>query len=93
MQNLDDKQCYICQKLGFHTYRYMELHHCIHGNANRRLADKDGLCVWLCKYHHQALHDKGEWDKELQKEAQIRYMEYYEKSVEEFRSRYGKSYI
>ena len=74
MQNLDDKQCYICQKLGFHTYRYMELHHCIHGNANRRLADKDGLCVWLCKYHHQALHDKGEWDKELQKEAQIRYM-------------------
>jgi hypothetical protein len=30
---------------------------------------------------------------ELKKEAQIRYMEYYEKSVDEFRERYGKSYL
>ena len=93
MQDSEDRRCYICKKLGFDTYRYIELHHCLHGNANRRLADKDGLWVYLCKYHHTALHDKGEWDKELQKEAQIRYMEYYEKSVDEFIKRYGKSYL
>ena len=93
MQNLDDRQCYICLKRGFHTYRYTELHHCIHGNANRRLADKDGLTVWLCKYHHMMLHDHGENDLELQQEAQTRWMEYYEKSIDEFRKRYGKSYL
>ena len=89
----DDQCCYICKKLGYYTYKYLELHHALHGFANRRLADKDGLTVWLCKYHHTALHDKGEHDKELQKEAQVRWMEYYEKSIDEFRSRYGKSYL
>lgn len=88
-----ERECYICAKLGFHTYKYLEEHHFIHGVANRRLAEADGLKAFLCKYHHQALHDKGEHDKELQKEAQIRYMEYYGKSEDEFRSRYGKSYL
>ena len=88
-----EEECYICAKLGFHTYKYLEYHHMLHGVANRKLADKDGLTCFLCKYHHSALHDKGEWDKELQKEAQIRYMEYYEKSVDEFIKRYGKNYL
>lgn len=89
----DDDCCYICKKMGYHTYKWLEKHHCLHGTANRRLADKDGLVVYLCRHHHKALHNEGQWDKELQKEAQIRWMEYYERSVDEFRSRYGKSYL
>lgn len=89
----DERECYICANLGFHTYKYLELHHCIHGNANRRIADKDGLTVWLCKYHHARLHDNGEWDKELQKLAQQKWMEVYERGVDEWISRYGKSFL
>lgn len=89
----DDNVCYICKKMGFDTPGPEE-HHMLHGNANRRLAEKDGLKCQLCSYHHKIVHDtNSEWDKKLQKEAQIRYMEYYEKSVDEFRERYGKNYL
>lgn len=91
MQN--ERECYICAKLGFHTYKNLDEHHCIHGFANRKLAERDGLKLYLCRYHHTALHDKGEWDKELQKEAQIRWMEVYERGVDEWISRYGKSFL
>lgn len=79
--------CYICGQYATET------HHCIHGTANRRLADKDGLTVRLCHTCHANLHDKGNLDKELQRLAQVRWMEYYERSEDEFRNRYGKSYI
>ena len=83
----DWDECYICGAYG------TEVHHCIHGTANRRLADKDGLTVNLCHACHMRLHDKGEYDRELQKIAQQRWMEYYGKSVDEFRKRYGKNYL
>ena len=89
-----ERECYICAKLGFHTTENLEEHHFLHGTANRRCAEADGLKGFLCHYHHSQVHDTdSEWDKILQKEAQIRYMEYYERSVDEFRERYFKSYI
>jgi hypothetical protein len=39
------------------------------------------------------LHDKGYMDRELQKIAQARWMEYNSKSVDDFIKRYGKSFI
>ena len=88
-----EKECYICRKLGFDTTRNLEEHHVLHGTANRKIAESDGLKVFLCHYHHRQLHDMGAWDRELQEEAQFKYMEYYGKSIAEFRSRYGKSYL
>ena len=79
--------CYICGQWATET------HHCIHGTANRKLADKDGLTVRLCSTCHRNLHDKGNFDRELQRLAQVRWMEYYQKSEAEFRKRYGKSYL
>lgn len=70
-----------------------EEHHCIHGFANRRLADEDGLTVRLCHTCHRLLHDKGYHDKDLQQMAQTSWMEYYNKSEKEFIDRYGKSYL
>lgn len=90
MQN--DKSCYICGKLGFDTPG-QELHHIIHGVANRKLADEDGLTCWLCKYHHTRLHDKGEWDKDLQREAQQKWMDINGRITEEWVKRYGKSFL
>lgn len=79
--------CFICGQFATDT------HHCCHGNANRKLADQDGLTVRLCHRCHMNLHDKGNFDRELQRIAQARWMEYYGKSEDEFRLRYGKSYL
>lgn len=79
--------CYLCGQWATDT------HHCIHGTANRKLADKDGLTVRLCHSCHHNLHDHGSFDRELQRIAQARWMEYYGKSEDDFRERYGKSYL
>lgn len=87
IQDDSEHSCFICGK-------YTEIvHHCIHGNANRKLADKDGLTVRLCHSCHANLHDHGTLDRELQSIAQARWMEYYGKSEDDFRLRYGKSYL
>lgn len=83
----DRAGCYICG--GIPT----EWHHCLHGTANRKLADKDGLTVMLCHTCHMNLHDKGTFDKELQKIAQEKWMRYNNASIEDFIKRYGKSYL
>jgi Zn-finger protein len=85
----EDKQecCFICGQWA------TDLHHCLHGNGRRALADKDGLTVMLCRSCHMNLHDHGSFDRELQRIAQARWMEYYEKSESDFRKRYGKSYL
>lgn len=91
MQNPDEEVCFFCGRYAVRPYG--AVHHALHGTANRKLADKDGLTVRLCHRCHMNLHDKGNLDKELQRIAQARWMEYYGKSEDEFRERYGKSYI
>lgn len=83
-----DNLCYFCARYG-----NLEKHHCIHGTANRRLADEDGLFVWLCHNCHMQLHDKGIGDKGLQIVAEKAWMSYYGKTEEDFIKRYGKNYI
>lgn len=78
--------CYICGAV--HS---LEVHHCIHGTANRRLADEDGLTVYLCRGCHSALHDRGLFDRSLQSIAMKAYIEHYG-STEDFRRRYGRTY-
>ena len=58
------EHCFICNR------RNPEhIHHCLHGSY-RFLADKFGLTVHLCVTCHMNLHDKGTFDRELQKIAQ-----------------------
>ena len=87
LQSSNKDCCYICGQYATET------HHCIHGTANRRLADEDGLTVRLCNRCHRLLHDQGNFDRELQRIAQKNWMEHYGKTVEEWRERYGKSYL
>lgn len=61
----DPERCYLCG-----AYGRMEVHHCIHGTARRKIADQYGLTVHLCGYCHRQLHDKGTYDKFLMAEAQ-----------------------
>lgn len=86
-------ECFIHKKFYDLETQGTERHHCIHGCANRRLADEDGLTVMLCNTCHRLLHDKGCHDKDLEQIAQTNWMKYYNKSKEDFIKRYGKSYI
>ena len=92
----NEKECYLCRavyKVGTPTN---EVHHCLHGSM-RELADEDGLTVHLCRYHHDRLHTKGEFDKSLQILAQNAYIgKLMSEGMEEgearqrFRERYGR---
>ena len=81
------RRCWFCK-----SQKNLELHHCIHGTANRKLADEDGLTVWLCHECHQNLHDHGDGDEELKHEAMLAWMFEYNKTKKDFLKRYGKMY-
>lgn len=81
-------ECYICRKYGV-----LEKHHVWHGTANRKLAEQDGLYVWLCRDCHRNLHDKGEHDLELMQIGQLYWQMVYKMPKEDFIKRYGKSVI
>lgn len=82
----DCKECYLCGRSDS-----LECHHAIHGTANRKLADQDGLTVWLCAECHTNLHQRGWHDNELKQVAQTVWELIYG-TREEFIKRYGKSY-
>lgn len=89
--------CYLCG-----NNKGYQKHHTWHGSANRKIADKYGLWVWLCNECHRELHDHGTGDEKLMKESQqaweSKYKETYpyknhadEVAREEFRRLFGKS--
>lgn len=91
MVNLDDMECAIC---GARTY--LQYHHCMHGTANRKKADKYGLTVWLCQECHEHLHSAKEirwreFDQELKEDAQRRFEDLY--GHELWMHEFGKSYL
>lgn len=88
-------KCYICGAVSG-----LEEHH-IFGGFNRKLSEKYGLKVKLCNRHHtgsytntsEAVHHNAGMMQELRKEIQIKAMEYYGWSIEDFRERFNKSYV
>lgn len=92
--------CCICGK------PYVEEHHCFGGNANRRLADEDGLTLPLCPEHHNSGNMSVHMNKEMKVMShmigQLAYelemvstgqAKTKEEAKEMFRRRYGKSYL
>lgn len=65
--------CFVCGS------PYMiDPHHCLKGSY-RKLADKYGLIVPLCRICHDKLHDHGFREKQLQALAQEKFEEHYPK--------------
>lgn len=84
-----NEQCYECG-----TTQGLQVHHCIHGTANRTLADEDGLTVYLCWRCHNRLHNgDARLDHKLMRLAERRYLDFYKKDVKDFIARYGKNYL
>lgn len=87
------KECYVCK-----ATIPLEYHHVFFGGRNRKKSDEDGLVVTLCPAHHRGtdgVHGKNghSLDLKLKQEAQKIWMEYYGKTEDEFRTRYGKNYL
>ena len=86
-----EKKCFICD-----TTNWLEVHHIFEG-ANRKLSEKYGLKVWLCHYDHNeppnGVHHNKERMLELKQIGQKAFMKYYNKTADEFRQIFGKSYV
>ena len=88
---VSDKRCFFCSNT-----QNLEEHHCLHGTANRKKADKYGLTVWLCNYHHtgglKSVHRCYEMDLILKQYAQ----EYFEKNIGShllWMQEFGRNYL
>ena len=83
----DNRKCYLCG-----SWDASDRHHVLHGTANRKKADEDGLTVMLCHRCHMRLHDQGIGDRLLQQVGQKVWEEKYG-DREAFIARFGKSYL
>ena len=86
-----EKVCYVCG-----SEYALERHHCIHGTAGRKLADKYGLTVWLCPTCHRSsvgVHgrDGAELDKYLKQQAQMAFKSKY--GDQKWLQIFGKNYL
>lgn len=82
----------------WNTKRFAGMHkHHVFGGANRKHSDEDGLVIFLTPECHnmsnRGIHNDKEFDLYAKRKAQARWMEYYDKTEEEFRIRYGKSWL
>lgn len=92
-----EKECYLCRK--FYDLRCqigLELHHIFGGTANRKLSDKDGLVVYLCKRHHNTepdgVHFNNKNMETLRKDGQLAWEKRYTGHYD-FMKKYGKNYL
>lgn len=79
------KECFICKN------PRVQQHHIYKGNKCRKIADQEGLWVWLCRYHHNQVHHDREVDLTLMRLGQQEYEKTHTR--EEFREKFIKSYL
>lgn len=88
VQDLNDRKCYICG-----SRLDLELHHCLHGTANRAVAEREELGCWLCGVHHDLLHDKdNDLDLFIKEQAQKAW-EKQKGSREQWIALFGKNFL
>lgn len=82
----DLKHCYECG-----TSNNIEIHHCLHGYANRKWADKYHLVVALCHRCHMHLHENPQMDRQYQMKGQQAFEKAYPNL--NFREIFGKNLL
>ena len=84
----DHSSCYICGSCDG-----LQRHEPFNG-ANREKSKYYGIWVTLCRCCHDMCHiHPREYGQSMKREAQSRAMKYYGWDREEWRNRFGKSYI
>ena len=87
MKSLLDTQkgvCFICGGFG------SDKHHIFMG-ANRKHSEEWGCYVWLCRNHHNLVHNDIKTNRWLQGEAQEEFEKLY--SHEKFMEIFGRNYL
>ena len=80
------------------TKRFEGSHrHEVFGAYNRQKSIEDGLVIFLRPEDHnmseRGIHANREFDLYAKRKAQLRWMEFYGKTTEQFIKRYGKNYL
>ncbi len=80
------------------TKKYCERHEAFFSKAYRIKSIKDGLIVFLTEEAHRGdsgIHGKNgdKLNRYLKKTAEKAWINYYKKTKEDFRKRYGKNYL
>lgn len=81
--------CYLC------GLKAVNKHEVIYGR-NRVHSMEDGLVIPLCmNCHtgHRGIHNNREIDDYMHKLAEEKWLEYYNKTIEDFIERYGRNYL
>jgi hypothetical protein len=89
VQDLSVERCFVCG-----CVRELELHHIMHGTANRRLATRYKLTCWLCRTHHTGrfgVHSNPELNRLLQQEAQRAFERRHTR--QDWMNIFGKNYL
>lgn len=68
-------------------------HHIFGNVANRPKSEQYGLFIWLTEEQHRYLHDHPLEMIKIKKIAQATFMNHYNKTVDEFRKLFGRSWI
>ena len=77
-------RCFYC------SYPGGDIHE-IYGGAYRERSKAEGMCVRLCRYHHDTVHEHGGLDKDLKRRGQAAYEKTHTR--EEFIEAFGHSYL
>lgn len=86
-----ERKCFYCTET-----EMLDTHHIFFGNPNRKLSEKYGLKVYLCRKHHtenEGVHFDKTKDLNLKRLAQETAMLHYGWSEEDFIRIFGKNYL
>lgn len=86
VQDLSVERCFRCGK---HTE--LDLHHIMHGSANRRWSTRFGLLCWMCRDCHTLVHIDALENKRLQRIAQQAFEKKYSRA--EWMKIFRKNYL
>lgn len=88
----DEKKCAVCG-----TTQNLHKHEAFFGVRNRQKSIEDGLMFYLCGRHHNQSNEGVHFDKKLniklKQIAEWTWIEHYGKTEDDFRQRYGRSYL
>lgn len=84
--------CLICE-----ARDNLHIHEVFFGNGKREISIREQLCVSLCPYHHNAsnhgVHLNRELDLKVKRWAEKKWLEYNNKTIEDFIKVFGKNYL